>query len=422
MGGNQALGFAKSFSATFYCRMCECSKLETQKMTSDRPEKYRTEAKYEQAISLISNSHTVDLKETKGISEYCVLNDLEHFSIMNNWSADIMHDICEGTTVTLLKSFFHVIISKNVLTELDLRNRLAFFDYGKLNAQFLPSELRLGSDKMNQNALQMKYLMHHVPYIFYSEKENDILRDAWSCIQYMLRIMRTIYSNTISEEDLTVLGKDISEYLSRMIRCHEKKLKPKDHNMTHYPEIIRRVGPLVHLSTLRYEMKHKELSTIMANKNNYMNVTKTIAEKCQLRNVHRKYYSNQIAHGAFKKIDSDVICEFAPSFNGHELIKTQQTKFLKFNSDFYENGLIIKFNGTFFEIEYICQLSGEFVFACSKYDRVCFNNFLMSLELKKSIPIVKQFIKHSDLIHSRSYDKKIVGDAIYILSNSLDIQ
>lgn len=246
LGGNQALGFAKSFSAMFFCRMCECSKFETQKMTSDRPEKYRTKSKYEQAIRVISNSHTIDLKATKGVSGYCVLNDLEHFSIIDNWSADIMHDICEGTAVTLLKCFFHLMISKNVLSELDLKNRLVFFDYGKLNAQFLPSELRLKSDKLNQNASQMKCLMHHFPYIFSSEKDNDILKESWNCIHYMLRIMRTVYSSSITEEDLVILEKDVSEYLSGMIRCYRNNLKPKDHNMTHYVEIIRRVGPLVH--------------------------------------------------------------------------------------------------------------------------------------------------------------------------------
>lgn len=390
-------------------------------MTTDRPETYRTKANYEEAIQIISNSHTVDLKATKGVSEYCILNDLEHFNVIENWSADIMHDICEGTAVTLLKHFFGFLISSNVLTEFELKNRLTFFDYGKLNAQFVPSELRLGTDKLNQNASQMKCLMHHIPYLFRFEKDNIKLKEPWSCIKYMLKIIRIVYSNSITELDLADLVKYVSQYLNGMIRCYDLNLKPKDHNMTHYAEIIRRVGPLVHLSTLRYEMKHKELTSIMKNKNNFKNVTKTIAETYQAKNVFRQVYTDQIKHAALKKINPALVLEFA-MFTVFESPKIQQTRHVKFNNDYYESGLIIKFNSNYFEIEYVFLLDEDFYFICSKYDRIRFDTFLMSLEIKKYMPIVKQVIKHSDLTYTKSHDKKVVGDKIYILSDSLEIQ
>lgn len=81
LGGNLALGFAQSFSATFYCRMCICTKEETKLLLTAQPEKYRTKSNYNEAIQIIEDCSKVDLKETKGIAEYCILSNLQYFHI-----------------------------------------------------------------------------------------------------------------------------------------------------------------------------------------------------------------------------------------------------------------------------------------------------------------------------------------------------
>lgn len=61
------------------------------------PNKHRTQAQYDEAIKLISESRDVDLKKTLGIKVFCPLNKLLYFNILDNLNADIMHDLCEGT-------------------------------------------------------------------------------------------------------------------------------------------------------------------------------------------------------------------------------------------------------------------------------------------------------------------------------------
>lgn len=106
LGGNQIYGLTKSLSATFFCRMCICTREETRQLTIDLPDKYRDRSNYEEALRIIEESSKINVKETKGIGEYCVLNEFANFQIFENWTANVMHDLCEGKIRTLLTCFF----------------------------------------------------------------------------------------------------------------------------------------------------------------------------------------------------------------------------------------------------------------------------------------------------------------------------
>lgn len=54
-----------------------------------------------------------------------------------------------------------------------------------------------------------------------------------------------------------------------------KNLIPKHHYMLHYPRCIRKIGPLVHVWSMRFEAKHKFF------KNSIKNITKSLALKHQ---------------------------------------------------------------------------------------------------------------------------------------------
>ena len=53
-------------------------------------------------------------------------------------------------------------------------------------------------------------------------------------------------------------------------------LIPKHHLMIHYPSLIRKIGPLLHVWTMRYEAKHRFFKSSIKNFNN---VTKSLALK-----------------------------------------------------------------------------------------------------------------------------------------------
>lgn len=424
MGGNYVYGLAKSFSASYFCRMCLCTKEETQKLTTDLPEKYRNKSNYNESLDIIHEMNTIDLKETKGVASYCVLNELNYYHIMDNWTADIMHDLCEGSIPNLFRHFFRFCIAKKIFTEDELKRMVSSYDYGILNRHFIPSDVKIDRKNLNQNASQTKCLLHHIPFIFESFRTNPTLKDSWVCITSMLKIVRICYSNKITKNDTVELKKIICCYLETFKQCYEDEAKPKDHLLTHYPEIIVRSGPLVHMSTLKYEMKHKELTATMKNSNSFQNVTKSMAEKIQLKNVFRDLYTDQIHHTVLKTIDEKLSQRYddllISTFGNMPMIQTATN--LNFNNNYYAKGLILKHNSKYFEIMHILKINGHFYFICCSYERVEFDEFLVCLEIKKSLHEIPYLIKHSELIYKKTHDKKLLDDKIYIVADSLEIE
>lgn len=424
LGGNVGLGFAQSFAAKFFCRMCLCTKDETKKLCTAAPEMYRNQSNYEEAIRIIENSSKIDLQATKGVSEFCVLNNLECFNILKNWTGDIMHDLCEGTIKFLLANFFEFGVKEKVFkSDNDYKILISNYDFGILNRQFIPSLVKVERKNLNQNASQMKCLMQHIPFIFNKFKDHPKLKNVWVCINTMVNILRICYSNTISEQNLDDLDELVKSHLKQMLICFRIDLKPKHHFMTHYSEIMRRSGPICHMSTLRFEMNHKMLTTAMKNCNNYKNVTKTITDKHLHKNVFKDVFTDHIVHTKLRKVDERCSKWYSSLLtNFDDLTIIYSVKNLRFNSDYYEKGLILKHNLNYLEIEEILCIDSDFYFVCTKFDRIGFNEFLVSLEINKSNPVDRTLIKHSDLIYSKSHDKKMYADKIFILSDSLEIE
>lgn len=158
--------------------MCLCTKEETQILAADLPEKYRNKSNYNETLHFINETKCNDLKETRGIAGHCVLNELKHFHIMDNWTADVMHDLCEGTIPNLLRNFFRLCTTNKIFTEDHLKRLVSSYDYGVLSSHFIPSDVRLDRKNLNQNASQTKCLLHHTPFIFESYRSNPILKDS----------------------------------------------------------------------------------------------------------------------------------------------------------------------------------------------------------------------------------------------------
>lgn len=106
LGGNSSLGYVECFNATYFCRICQLTKTESTYTTRDDLKKHRTKIGYYEAMEIIEDSFKVDVRETMGYKEYCPLNDLRHFHILDNMTVDIMHDLCEGAIPFLLTNAF----------------------------------------------------------------------------------------------------------------------------------------------------------------------------------------------------------------------------------------------------------------------------------------------------------------------------
>lgn len=163
-------------------------------------------------------------------------------------------------------------------------------------------------------------------------------------------------------------------------------------------------------------MKHKMLTSTMKTNNNFKWLNKTMTEKYLHRNVFKSVYVDCINHTKMHKIKQDALIRFGNLFQNFEDPQSfQSVKNLRFNCDFYERNLVLKHDDDYFIIESILFIEASFYFICKKCERIRFDEFLMSLEIKPSVPEQYVLLKHSDLVVTKTHEQKCIGNKIFIL-------
>ena len=105
---------------------------------------------------------------------------------------------------------------------------------------------------------------------------------VWSLLGQLISIVERVCSLSFKEIDLVHLEYFINNFFNDYCSIFpDVALKPKSHFIFHYPEMIRKFGPLV--KTLRFEAKNGFCKNVVSNSKNYMNVCKSIA-------THRQMY------------------------------------------------------------------------------------------------------------------------------------
>lgn len=352
--------------------------------------RYRTKENYALALDVIETSTKVDMKATKGIVRYCVLNDMKYFHILDNFNVDIMHDLAEGVIPFLIQNLLHYCVENRFYTEVELRNYALFHNYGVLNSRNIPSAICFDRRNLGQNASQQKCLMLNLPYILHEFKNDSRLTKIWPCVTSLLEILRIVYDANIAESDLIQLEVSISNHLKSMIEHFAGKSLLLKHNfILHYPNVIRAVGPVVHMSTMRYQMQHKNFTKFGRRSNNYVNVSKSLAVNFQKSKLSGTPYKDVISNAKLNNIQNEFLGKHTDisldSLNSDDKISV--TKYLRINNNYYRQGLIIKDNNSAFcEIDEILFQGGDFYFLCHELELKQFDVFLFSREMQEKTP------------------------------------
>ena len=218
-----------------------------------------------------------------GIAEDCVFNQLQSFHATKHRSIYVMHDIVEGICrrdVALILDDF--INKKHYFTLGDLNQRVRGFYFGNEEHVNRPPEIidtQIKNHNVTVSASEMYQLVTHLNIII-----GDFVREgdgSWSLLLQFQRIIEIVYSSAVTNETSIVLRMIIAQYLDIHEALFPKKLIPK-HLLVHYPRIMREVGPLSKVSSIRFEAVHqvgKKCSRVSTSR---VNVCKTIAIKHQL--------------------------------------------------------------------------------------------------------------------------------------------
>ncbi len=271
LGMHSILGFTESFSGHYSCRLCLTEKADVQLVYSEDDLRVilRDRTIYEQHCSELESDP--QLKSTHGLKRNPTLNSLQYFHVCHNYSLDVMHDLLEGVVQFEMKLLFGY-LSEKCVTRSELLSRIYSFDYGYLERKNRPTKVNLehSGNSIGLNSIQALCLMKNIPLLF-----GDIvpLGDKNSfLLLLLLHILNLVFSPCISKGMTVHLKYLIIEHheLFKELYPH-KNLLPKHHFMVHYPACIRKIGPLVHMWSMRFEAKHKVLKNTLKN---FKNITK----------------------------------------------------------------------------------------------------------------------------------------------------
>ncbi|XP_031349636.1 uncharacterized protein LOC116175587 [Photinus pyralis] len=163
LGLNGILGFSKSFSCTFYCRLCKRSIEQMRSDCTEYKDAFRNVKNYEHDLKIVLESARV---KQSGIKENSIFNTLPSFHVTQNFSFDIMHDLLEGVChYDLCKSLLYF-IEKKVFT-LDIFNcRVRLFNYQEIyiGSRSSPVDMHdLQTNRLKMTASEMLVFCHLFP-------------------------------------------------------------------------------------------------------------------------------------------------------------------------------------------------------------------------------------------------------------------
>jgi len=300
LGLNQLCGYVESFSATHFCRLCMTDKVECGNTCRDDHVQLRTEEQYTQQLQGVLDG-SLTTKEC-GIKTSCLLNSLQYFHITENVSVDVMHDMLEGIVPYELKLILSEFIFVKKYFTLELLNaRLASFDYGYQDRTNKPtaltdSELRdQTKTSLNQKASQTLCLTVILPFVVGDKvPESD---DMWRLYLLLRDIVDVVFADTCTVGDSVYLKYKIDDHhcLFRSL-FPDRHLLPKHHMLIHYPQVMRKMGPLSKCSSMRFEAKHFESKRLCGIVCCFKDICKTVVHRHQLSQCVRLAAGNCAAY------------------------------------------------------------------------------------------------------------------------------
>ncbi|XP_059362352.1 uncharacterized protein LOC132101422 isoform X1 [Carassius carassius] len=280
LGLHSLLGYVESFSANNFCRFCLVDKQTSQTVFRDDDPRItlRNKALHDQHCNDLMVDPT--LPSTFGVKRQCLFNDLQYFHVSENYAVDIMHDILEGVGQFELKLLFAYLSDNKIISKTDVCNRIYSYNYGFVERKNRPTRINLeqNGNGIGLNAIQTFCLIRNMPLIF-----GDVLREGnahYRLLLLLLQIMNIILSPVVTDGMTVCLKHLIVDHhqLFKELYPHRRMI-PKHHFMIHYPRVIRKIGPILHVWSMRFEAKHRFFKNTIKN---FKNITKSLAQKHQM--------------------------------------------------------------------------------------------------------------------------------------------
>ncbi|XP_046608722.1 uncharacterized protein LOC124299511 [Neodiprion virginianus] len=466
LGTHTVSGFVENFStAKYFCRYCEESRDEwfsrmnrVSAGNSNNPQSdVESEASSsESEISCYTSSTEEEGSENdetqrvprpvdwlvnrpegvKGIVADSQFNKLTHYHVVGATPPCLPHDILEGLGAHDAKLAVTYLSKKYKFTIESLNRKIASFSFVGDESRDRPSKIGERSKTLGGQAVQNWVLIRFLPMLIGDAVTNK--KDpVWRMVLLLIEILQMITSPKISSNILPDLHNQIQQYLHlRKINFPSMKLRPKHHFLEHYPKLISIFGPLMRLSTLRFESKHTFFKPAVRSQKNFKNITKSLTLSHQLlqsslsiNNLFNNYPVLKddlpfrqcvLEDGALQCVLNAFGQEFANSMSASEK--------LSYHGTAYEKGKILVANTKDHPVLDLCKIilfltRGKAVYAVGKKYEGLLDPDLQLYQLKYtgtyilvSLSEIADYVPYS--IYRRGTNRVIVLKHLFFLGKS----
>lgn len=279
LGLNGLLGYVESFTANFPCRLCKVSRAEFNHTYVEIPEKLRTEQGYLDDLAVGDPSMS-------GIKGPCPYNNLPSFNVVMNVYCDLMHDVLEGVCRYVIPAVLNCFIYQKKLFNLDtLNGRITIFTYDHSSQPPYITADHIKKSALNLGAIEMLNLVLALNVMIGDLVVTD--DEAWEVYLILRNIVLYCCGLNFCEEELVYFQFVIGEFLEMYRSVFGGSLTLKFHNLTHYPRVIRLLGPMYNNWVMRCEAKHSELKKAAVSSGNFKNIRRTLAVRHQMKQAER---------------------------------------------------------------------------------------------------------------------------------------
>lgn len=221
----------------------------------------RTKASHDNDVHALMHG---GILSQSGVQEERVLSRLlQHFHTVTGFPPDILHDLFEGVVPTEMALCIREMIRSKYFTLEYLNNKIVSFPYqhtDKVDRPQTISKTFAEKNTIGGNAHENCTLLRLLPLIIgHMVPEGD---GAWTTLMDLKEVVEISLCPVFTDESIQYLQSKIQDHRNMLQEVFpDFKLRPKHHYIKHYPDLIRCIGPLVHLWTMRFKGKHRFLMT-----------------------------------------------------------------------------------------------------------------------------------------------------------------
>jgi len=258
---------------------------------------------------------------------------------------DLLEGVCRYDIGKILNNFINV---EKLFTLQHLNNRLNNYEriFSDRNITPILQVESIKNELVILSASEMLFLINNLCLLI--DNLIPMRNKFWKLYLLLREIVCIATLDHLTSNTHRLLEISIMKYLKLHIDLLGNYLKPKHHNLVHYPRMIEKYGPLKNLSCMRFQAKHKQVIAYSKIMSSQKNIAYSLALKHQLKLCYRfvcnEGFGNRISHGA-------IIGNFSET--KERLYLKSTISFTKYRS--FQCFNWIQINGTRYEINNIIR-------------------------------------------------------------------